>query len=706
LKNNFVGKLKYHIIIIGLLLSATLFANKAKEDSLMSRLNVVHDSLKAQVYNELALEVVNNSADKAIELANKALEFATRFENVKEIMYAYDGIGCAYYSKGNLNEALKNYQKSLDISKEIKVKKQTAFVLNRIGVVYKQLGKYQEAIECYQNSYNIYEELGATLQMGMALSNIGNIYYYFGLDFNKALDYYEQGAKLFDEAGNRNYSAFLLNNIGLIYKEKKENGKALDYFRKSLKIFEELQVKSGIAQVQNNLCLIYLDGNNYELALKNANSAYKAFKELGDKANMAMALRSMGTVYSKWGQYDIALNNFFEAINILKEIKMKKEVLDAYKEVSNVYSLMGDYENAYTNFQKYSDLKDSVLSEDYLKQIQEMEAKYETDKKEKEIQLQKAEISKKELQNKQQKYIIIIVIVVLVIIVLFLALLFKQFSDKKKANVLLAQQNDEIKSQRDQIFQQKKEITDSIHYASRIQRAVLPPEKILDDNEFEHFILYKPRDIVSGDFYWMNQRDNKLIVAAADCTGHGVPGAFMSMLGMAFLNEIFTRGEYDNAAQILDQLRLQVVSSLHQTGKMEETKDGMDISLCLFDKDINKMHFAGAFNSLYLVRGGELIEAQADRMPIGVHEKANVSFTNHVLDIQKGDSLYILSDGYIDQFGGENGKKFMTKRFKQLLLDIQQKNMEEQKSFLDTILTQWRGEYDQIDDIMVIGIRI
>ncbi len=201
------------------------------------------------------------------------------------------------------------------------------------------------------------------------------------------------------------------------------------------------------------------------------------------------------------------------------------------------------------------------------------------DKKEKEIQLQKSEISKKELEAKRKNIVLIGVGFITLIILAFTFITYKQYTEKKKANILLAEQNDEIKKQRDQIFQQKKEITDSIHYASRIQRAVLPSPKLIEDLGLQYFILYKPRDIVSGDFYWINQKENKIIIAAADCTGHGVPGAFMSMLGMALLNEIVSKGESQNPAQILNQLRILVIKSLHQSGKSEETKDGMDIAL-------------------------------------------------------------------------------------------------------------------------------
>jgi serine phosphatase RsbU (regulator of sigma subunit) len=451
---------------------------------------------------------------------------------------------------------------------------------------------------------------------------------------------------------------------------------------------------------------IYAQRGNFQMALKFQNDALAVYKAIGENYNIALLLKYIAETYNKSGNFATALNYYNQSLYILKQSGNKKEMLDNYKEIAVVYSKMGDYKTAFFNFQIYSDTKDTVLGEANLKQIQELEAKYENDKKENEIKLQKSEISKKELEAKRKNFIIYSFAFFIVVILAFSFLLYRQFAEKKKANILLAEQNDEITKQRDQIFQQKKEITDSIHYASRIQRAVLPSPKLLEDYGLQYFILYKPRDIVSGDFYWMNQKDNRVIIAAADCTGHGVPGAFMSMLGMALLNEIVSKGEFHNAAEILDQLRRLVIKSLHQSGKSEETKDGMDISLCMIDKENNNIQFAGAFNSMYLIRGGELQEANADRMPVGFHDRLNEPFTNTVMPIQKDDALYIFSDGYIDQFGGENGKKFMAKKFKQFLLGIQENPMDRQKELLDKNITDWRGELDQVDDIMVIGIKV
>ena len=270
----------------------------------------------------------------------------------------------------------------------------------------------------------------------------------------------------------------------------------------------------------------------------------------------------------------------------------------------------------------------------------------------------------------------------------------------------VVRQKDIATQQRDQIAEQKKSITDSIQYASRIQRALLPSEEYRKEILPEHFILFRPRDIVSGDYYWMKQKNGKTIVVAADCTGHGVPGAFMSMLGVAFLNEIANRDDINQANEILNSLRNHVIKALHQTGKEGESKDGMDIALCVIDADRKKLQFAGAYNPLYLIRNNELTQVKADRMPIGFYFKEGIEFKSNEVELEKDDKLYIFSDGFADQFGGETGRKFMAKKFKQLLVDINQKPMAEQRDILDTTIDNWRGDIEQIDDVLVIGMKI
>ncbi|MBI4648616.1 MAG: SpoIIE family protein phosphatase [Bacteroidia bacterium] len=264
--------------------------------------------------------------------------------------------------------------------------------------------------------------------------------------------------------------------------------------------------------------------------------------------------------------------------------------------------------------------------------------------------------------------------------------------------------------QRDQITEQRKEILDSIHYAQRIQQAILPPEVYVNQNLPEHFILFRPKDIVSGDFHWTAKKDELMIVAAADCTGHGVPGAFMSMLGVSFLNQIIIEKGVTQPSFILNLLRANIIKSLQQKGQEGEAKDGMDIALCTIDLQSNKLQFAGANNPLYYFRNNELTETKGDKMPVAIYVRME-KFTNHEFEYIKGDTLYVFSDGFADQFGGPKGKKFKYQHLKDILLAFQEKSMTEQKILLNKAIEDWMAgdgttHYEQIDDICIIGVRL
>lgn len=270
----------------------------------------------------------------------------------------------------------------------------------------------------------------------------------------------------------------------------------------------------------------------------------------------------------------------------------------------------------------------------------------------------------------------------------------------------IAEQKHKIKIQHDIVREQNKKIEDSILYAKRIQSAVLPPNRFIQHLLSEHFIFYQPRDIVSGDFYWTKQVDNKVFIAAADCTGHGVPGALMSMLGITFLNEIVNKTSNIHANEILNELRIHIISSLRQTGSTGESRDGLDIALCIIDYENQILEYSGANNPLYLIRNKELLETKADRMPIGIHRKAKESFQNNIIKLQKDDLIYIFSDGFVDQFGGPEGRKYLSANFKKLLLNNCSKTLNEQKIIIERSFDEWKDDRKQLDDILVIGFKI
>jgi len=361
-----------------------------------------------------------------------------------------------------------------------------------------------------------------------------------------------------------------------------------------------------------------------------------------------------------------------------------------------------------------------------------------------ETEEQKLTIAEREAEvNRQQQWLIAFAAFFTVILI-FSILLYKMYTAKKKENRLLASQtaeiiekneeilvqseqlmnrnaeiiekNEEIKAQseeleiqRDVALKGKEEIIDSINYAQRIQKAIFPSKEYVNEILQDYFVLLKPRDIVSGDFYWIKKIKNFTIIAVADCTGHGVPGAFMSMLGTSFLNEIVSPRSLDNAGEILNRLRNKVKKSLRQRGRENETKDGMDIALYIINEETLELQFSGAYNPLYIIRENadeELRVIKADRQPIGVHiiEK---EFTNHKYQLQKNDCLYTFSDGYTDQFGGEAGRKYKIKNFQAILLANYKKPMSEQKELLNSNFENWIGkDYEQIDDIIILGMRV
>ncbi len=268
----------------------------------------------------------------------------------------------------------------------------------------------------------------------------------------------------------------------------------------------------------------------------------------------------------------------------------------------------------------------------------------------------------------------------------------------------LADKNNRLEAAYHKIELQNQHITDSIHYARQIQRAVLPPYEYIDNLFPESFVLFRPKDIVSGDFYWAREVNNFRVFVAADCTGHGVPGAFMSLLSISSLNEIVTSETVDNAGAILDDLREYIKNSLRQTGRDGEQKDGIDLTICVYNPEKQQLDVAGANNSLVLIRDDEVQIVKADRMPIGIYRK-ELPFTNHTIDIKKNDVVYMFSDGYPDQFGGPKGRKFLAKKFRRMLHEIHQKPLEEQKAHLETTLVEWMNGVEQIDDILVVGIK-
>ena len=407
--------------------------------------------------------------------------------------------------------------------------------------------------------------------------------------------------------------------------------------------------------------------------------------------------------------------------NQVEKLERQQEEMQSLKRQQE--KITKELAEAETNLKKRN-AEAVAVAHELERQRNEVEAQHEVAKRQldrinqinEEIKTKESELKQLDLKNQLLNNIILASMMVLVVFLIMLFFIAKLYVGKRRDNQKLVRQNEqieeqnvEITAQKDEITAQKDKIVESIRYAQKIQQAVMPPQEYFSKYLPDHFIMLKPRDIVSGDFFWGNDIGDKFVFTAADCTGHGVPGAFMSLLGIAFLNDITARMTEDNisAGEILTLLRSDIITYLRQTGRDDEQKDGMDMAVCVYDRKNFKIQYAGAHNPLILIHNGELLQTDADEMPIGYYENQTERFTNHELKVEKGDMLYLFSDGYADQFGMSGGKrrKYMIKNFRDFLMQIHTLDLPVQKQRLEENLDNWRGNLKQLDDVLVMGVR-
>jgi len=614
-------------------------------------------------------------------------------------------IGYVYATGGDVTSALEYFQKSLKIKEEIGDKYAIANSLNNIGVTYQQQGDVPKALEYSHRSLKIREEIGDKQRIAVCLNNIGSIYNNQG-DVKNALKFFNKCLALVEEIDDKFGMANTLNNIGSLYKDEGDIDNALDCHQRSMKLREEIGDKKGVGNSLNNIGHIYDTEANYKEALNYYQQSLKIQEEIGDKKGISISLYNIGRGMLQKGDVVGALPYGKRSIKIAQEIGIPDDIMSAAELLSDIYAKQNKGMQALEMHKLFVEMRDSINNEETQRATAQTQARYEYEKQKslddiahaKRAAAEKTahEISLAVEKEGKKKQIIIIYAIAggLILVIVFLIFVFNRLAVTKK-------QKQVIELAHLELGEKNKEIMDSITYAKRIQSAILPPAKLVKEYLQDSFILYKPKDVVAGDFYWMEHRDGKVLFAAADCTGHGVPGAMVSVICNNALNRSVREHGLTKPGEILDKSREIVIQEFDKSD--EDVRDGMDIALCSLDG--NKVEYAGANNPLWLIRKGELIELKGDKQPIGKYAKEE-PFNTYELDLEAGDTLYIFSDGYADQFGGTKGKKLKTANFKRLLVSIQDKPMKEQKEFIDTSFEEWRGDLEQIDDVCVIGVRI
>jgi serine phosphatase RsbU (regulator of sigma subunit) len=581
--------------------------------------------------------------------------------------------------------ANKAYNLSSDLNYNAGIAQNAVLIAN----VLREQASYLPSLNFYHTALAIYEKKMDSLNTANCQLNIAIVFNLLK-EPGEALDYTNSAIHIFTLLRKNTQVIATLNCMGDSYKMQEKKQLALDTYLRALELNYTAGSKAEKAKTYQNLAGIFMDLGKYKQAYLYYLYASKINRNLKNHYELAANLNEIGVVYRELDKYFLAISYCEKAYALSKRYHLNHQMARILFNMGQTYADMGNYELAYEYLTKHKIKYSRIYQTELKQQIEVVQAMYEAEKKDREILKQKKDIQKQaSIRN-----LFALGSGGFIIIILILA---KSLRNKKKINTILNVQKKDIEKQ-------NLHITDSINYASRIQKALLPTSDKFNKAITEHFIYYRPRDIVSGDFYWIKHIDKYTLIAAADCTGHGVPGAFMSLLGITFLNEIVKKQEMLSPHETLNELRRKVIESLQQREDDITAEDGMDIALCLIDRENNALQYSGANTPLYLIRNNELIEYKADEMPISGY-RSSAHFTNHEIKLLPNDSIYVFSDGIVDQFGGPNNRKFLSKRFKSTLLEINTQTMTQQKELINKIYEQWKGNNKQIDDILVLGIR-
>lgn len=675
--------------------------------------NTKIDTVKIRALTYIGLNY-NNSKEESLPLYFQAAKIAINAKDSGFMAYSYGNIATVYYYSTQYDSALYFMEKVLEIRRELENKEAYISALNNLGILYRKSNNLPGALACFQERLSYELRKNDSIGISEVYNNMGNLYDQYG-DREKALEYNRKSIQIRMKLKDSSGLASSYNNIATTYSNLEEFDSSVYYYEKSLSMAHHVASKSFYGNITNNLGHGYLQIGKDSLAEHYLLIALASRDSIDYYFGVGQTQNNLSSLYYGQGKYLKALELSKSAMELSKKYGHHVVERDASLYLSKIYYKLGRYEAAYTSLRRAKDLADSLASSSQTREYAQMEYAYqyrqkaiadsiENEKKEALEAKQEELKAYKHAQNeKRQKLFIWIAVSVGFLLAIIALVLFRGNRQKTKSNKLIQSQKNEIEIQKDALQERNKEITDSINYAKRIQNAILPPLNVIKEQFPASFVLYKPKDIVAGDFYWMEKDDDRIHLAAADCTGHGVPGAMVSVICNNGLNRSVREYGAKLPGEILDKTRELVIKEFDQGG--DSVKDGMDIALCTLKG--NTLYFSGANNPLWLIRNGqnEIEELKGNKQPIGNFEGLE-AFKTHEITLNPGDSFYIFSDGFADQFGGDKGKKMKNANFKKLILSFQDKSMEEQAELLDQAFLEWMLDYEQLDDVCVIGIRV
>lgn len=687
-------------VLCFMFLSVSVWAQQEELDSLQQLLHKqADDTSKVNTLNELSYVYYQTAVyDSELYFAQQALNLSQKLNWKRGMAVSLKNIGSACDDMGNNSDALYYYGRALNIFSSIDDKSGVSACYNNMGLVYRTIGNFSEALKNHYASLKIKEAIGDRNGIALSYNNIG-VVLNAQKNYAEAIKNHLAALEIRKVLGNKRGIASSYGNMGNVYQAQGNYAEALKNYEQTLKIEVEIGNKVGMTTALNNMGAAYYELGDYEQALQHNTDALRIAEEAGDLSSIAASSINTGNVLVKLKQPQAASEWLQKALGIGKEIGEVEVIKNSYEGLSQADSALGKYNDALQHYKMFICYRDSLINEENTLKTVQLQMQYEYDKKDaiaRAVQEKKDEVSRQEVQK--QKLLRNSFIAGFALMLALAAVSYRSYVRKREDNLL-------IEKQKLLVEQKNKEITQSLNYARHIQAAVLPNHSNINTLLKNYFILYLPKDIVSGDFYSVLQNNGRVIVAAADCTGHGVAGAFMSMIGTSLINHLVNEKNITDPAVILDELNEGIINSLKQ--RQGDSNDGMDIGMCSIDLKENKLLFAGANRPLWLFRNEEIKIVKPDKFPIGgMQIDHKTKYTSHEIELQTNDTIYIFSDGYSDQFGGEQGKKMMSKRFKEYLRVMQHLPMKKQQEQLEQLFHSWKGKHEQVDDVLIIGFRV
>lgn len=716
------------------------YSQKNKIDSLILLLKTdKQDTVKLTHLNLIGFLYINmGEYDKCPIYITNALDLGNKISNETKTssppIYksAERGIGAAYYNKGiynyyksKYNDAIVSLDSGIIHLEAGEYKGGVARSLLQIGGMYYFLGNYSKAIQYYINSSKNFEKLGEKRSIADVNTNIGAIFQ-IQKNLSKALEYYKNALELYKEVDFKLGIGMSLMNIGNVLREKGDYKPALENLTNALKTQKGINFKKGIAECHSGIGDLYRAQKKYDESLENYLSALDIYDSLRDKEGQTFCYNYIGNVYLVKKNIKKAIEYSNKSLTLATEIGLKDMEKDAYQILANSYASNNDYKMAYDFHQKFTAIKDSLFNKDNNKKIAEMDAMYGAEKKEQELKLIKTQQDKERevaaAESNRQKLFLLLIAAVAIAISIIAVIIFRSLKITRNQNQIIELQKNEVLQQKEIVEEHQKEIIDSITYAKRLQDAILPPITLIKTYLPDSFVLFKPKAIVAGDFFWMEKvcvestEDNPaaeeiIFIAAADCTGHGVPGAIVSVVCSNALNRAVKEFKLIDTGKILDKTRELVLETFERSHS--EVKDGMDISLLSINRSKKQVNWSGANNPLWYIQSNskngisenELIEIKSDKQPIGKTEFAK-PFSSHKVEYKENSTFYLFTDGFSDQFGGPKGKKFKYKQLAELLIKNNNVSQQQQAEIIEKAFLEWKGELEQVDDVCVIGIKL